>query len=181
MSTEVSFGIGSEQYNFVNNDLSKASEDPNIDWIVVLYHKLAYTSPSVFLSGSTTLRDTYHPLFDKYGVDLVLQGHIHNYQRSYPIKYNSNSPSSPMITDTNTNNYNDPQGQIFATVGTGGIGFHGLSGKASYIVYQQTSNFGFLNLDVIEGGSKLTASFYANDGIVRDQFSIGKLINYSFF
>ena len=138
---------------------------------------LAYTSPSVFLSGSTTLRDTYHPLFDKYGVDLVLQGHIHNYQRSYPIKYNSNSPSSPIITDTNTNNYNDPQGQIFATVGTGGIGFHGLSGKASYMVYQQTSNFGFLNLDVIEGGTKLTASFYSNDGIVRDQFSIAKSIS----
>ena len=56
MSTELtSFGTGSEQYNFVNNDLSKASEDPNIDWIVVLYHKLAYTSPSVVHSGSALL------------------------------------------------------------------------------------------------------------------------------
>ena len=177
MSTEVSFGIGSEQYNFVNNDLSKASEDPNIDWIVVLYHKPAYTSPSVVHSGSALLRDTYHPLFDRYGVDVVLQAHNHNYERSYPIKYNSNSPSSPIITDTNTNNYNDPQGQIYATVGTGGISRYSFPEKAPYMVYQQSSYYGFLNLDVIEGGTKLSAKFYSNDGIVRDQFSIAKSIS----
>jgi predicted phosphodiesterase len=175
MSTELTYTAGSEQYNFVNNDLSNAAADPNIDWIVVLYHRVAYSSPTTH-SGLPTLRDTYHPLFDKYGVDVVLQGHNHNYQRSYPIKYNSNNPSSPIIADANTNNYNDPQGQIFATVGTGGIGFYGLSGRSSYIVYQQSSNFGFLNIDVIEGGTKLTAKFYSNDGIVRDQFSIAKSI-----
>jgi predicted phosphodiesterase len=176
MSTELTYTAGSEQYNFVNNDLSNAAADPNIDWVVVLYHKLAYTSlgTSSTSTGITELRNTYHPLFDQYGVDLVLQGHIHNYQRSYPITYNSNSPSNPIIADANTNNYNDPQGQIYATVGTGGINLAGLSNQASYIVYQQTSNFGFLNIDVIEGGSKLTASFYANDGTVKDRFSITK-------
>jgi predicted phosphodiesterase len=173
MSTELTHTAGSEQYNFVNSDLSNAAANPNIDWIVVLYHKVAYSSPTTH-SGLSTLRDTYHPLFDKYGVDVVLQGHNHNYQRSFPIKYNSNNPSSPIIADANTNNYNDPQGQIFATVGTGGIGFYGLSGKASYIVYQQASNFGFLNIDIIEGGTTLAAKFYSNDGIVRDQFTIAK-------
>ena len=54
MSTEVSFGIGSEQYNFVNNDLSKASEDPNIDWIVVLYHEL-----SLYITICVSLRINY--------------------------------------------------------------------------------------------------------------------------
>ena len=177
MSTELMLAAGTEQYNFVNNDLSKASEDPNIDWIVVLYHKLAYTSPSVVHSGSALLRDTYHPLFDRYGVDVVLQAHNHNYERSYPIKHNSNNPSSPIITDPNSNNYNDPQGQIFATVGTGGISRYSFPEKAPYMVYQQSSYYGFLNIDIIEGGTKLTAKFTSNDGIVRDQFSIGKLIN----
>jgi hypothetical protein len=175
ISTELTFTAGSEQYNFVNNDLSTAA-DPNVDWIVVYYHKLAYTSPSVH-SGSATLRDTYHPLFDRYGVDLVLQGHNHNYERSYPISYNSNSPSSPIITDTNTNNYNDPQGQIYATAGTGGISRYSFSEKYPYMVYQQSSYFGFLNIDIIEGGTKLAATFYSNDGIVRDQFSIAKSID----
>jgi hypothetical protein len=31
------------------------------------------------------LRDAYHPLFQKYGVDLVLSGHNHYYQRTYTL------------------------------------------------------------------------------------------------
>jgi len=34
-------------------------------------------------------REAYHPLFDKYGVDLVLQGHSHSYQRTYPLIFDS--------------------------------------------------------------------------------------------
>jgi hypothetical protein len=35
------------------------------------------------------LRDAYHhPLFQKYGVDLVLYGHNHYYERTYPLAYN---------------------------------------------------------------------------------------------
>jgi hypothetical protein len=74
---------GSEQYEFIKNDLAKASTDPNIDWIVAVYHKFAYTSPST-LDTVDEIRNTLHPLFDRYGVDLVLEGHQHNYQRSYP-------------------------------------------------------------------------------------------------
>lgn len=173
MSTETTWSQGSEQYNFVSNDLSAAAADPNINWIVISFHKLAYKSPN-FLETLPTLRDTYHPLFDRYGVDLVLQGHDHNYQRSYPLRFNSNNPPSPIITDTNTANYNDPEGQIYATIGTGGIGFHGLTSQAPYIVYQQTSDFGFLNLDITEGGTRLSGNFYANDGTIKDTFSIVK-------
>jgi hypothetical protein len=59
--------------------------------------------------------DTCHPLFEQYNIDLVLQGHQHNYQRTYPIKYNSDTLIDPIITDINTNNYTDPEGQIFVT------------------------------------------------------------------
>jgi len=46
ISTELPYEEGSEQYNFVNNDLSKTSSNPEIDWIIVFYHSLAYTSPA---------------------------------------------------------------------------------------------------------------------------------------
>ena len=48
-----------------------------------------------------------------------MEGHTHNYQRSYPIKYNPDNPSNPIITNTHKNNYTDPEGQIYAIVGTG--------------------------------------------------------------
>jgi len=178
MATEISFGTSSSQYNFVKNDLAAASTNPNIKWIIVNYHRAMYTSPNTCSSstchGSSSLRDAYHPLFDKYGVDLVLQGHVHDYQRTFPITYNPSSPSSPKKSSTNTNTYTDPQGEIFAIVGTGGINFHGLSGKSSFVASQQDSKFGILDIQIVNDGNKLQGKYYANDGSVKDQFSISK-------
>jgi hypothetical protein len=183
MSTEIPLEAGSEQFNFVNNDLVKASTNPAIGWIVVYCHKPAYNLPSPddgMRPSMQKLRDVYHPLFDKYKVDLVLQGHDHNYERSYPIKYNSTDPSTPIITDTNhNNNYSNPAGRIFAIVGTGGIGLYDLpsSSDDSYVAYKQSSSFGFLNVDVINNGTTLKAKFYDNDGAIEDQFTVTKSKN----
>jgi predicted phosphodiesterase len=172
MSTELSLGVGSSQYNFVKSDLAQAASNPDIDWIIVFYHKLAYTSSTTH-SASSTLRNAYHPLFDQYGVDLVLQGHNHNYQRTFPLMYNSASPSNPIKTSTNTNTYNDPTGQVYATVGTGGVSLYNLNSKASFVV-TQSKVYGILNIDVINNGATLDATFYANDGTTKDHFSITK-------
>ncbi|MGZ5470139.1 MAG: metallophosphoesterase [Nitrososphaeraceae archaeon] len=182
MSTELPYEDGSEQYNFVNNDLSKVSLNPDIDWIVVDYHSLAYTSPANIGKGNSAekeLRDIYHPLFVKYNVDLVLQAHNHNYQRSYPIIYNDTNSENPIITDTNNNNnYYDPKGMIFGTVGTGGESLYPLTGQAPYVATQYVG-FGFLNVDVINDGTTLSGKFFANDGTIKDQFTIIKSVNIS--
>ncbi|MGZ5471306.1 MAG: metallophosphoesterase [Nitrososphaeraceae archaeon] len=97
MATEIPFEQGSEQFEFVNHDLMKTKTNPSIDWIIVYYHQPIYTSKTHH-EGLEPFRDLYHSLFNEYGVDLVLQGHVHNYQRTYPLMYNSESPSSPTIT-----------------------------------------------------------------------------------
>ena len=179
ISTEIPYEEESPQYSFVSNDLAKASMDPNIDWIVVFYHSLAYTSPANIGKGNSAeeeLRDTYHPLFDKYSVDLVLQAHNHNYQRSYPIIYNSDDSKNPIITDNHENEYHNPKGIIFSTVGTGGAETYPLTGQASYIATQYVG-FGFLNIDLMNNGETLSGNFYANDGTIKDQFSISKILN----
>ncbi len=175
LSTELPYKPFSSQYEFVENDLSKAASDPNIDWIVVYFHKQMYTSPSNH-DDYPTLRSTYHPLFNEYGVDLVLQAHNHNYERTYPIKFNSNSPSNPIATTTNTNTYTDPDGQIFATIGTGGVSLYAFTGKADHFV-KQYGDFGILNIDVTNEpqSSSLTGKFYANNEKIIDQFIINKL------
>ena len=178
MSTELPWDKSSAQYKFVKEDLLKASIDPNIDWIIVFYHDIAYTSPSV-KHAKSSLRDTYHPLFDRYNVDLVLQAHQHNYQRTYPLNYNNDSPSNPIETSNNTDTYNDPSGQIYTTVGTGGVGItdgesqYDFKGKASFVVTQFTG-YGFLNIDVRNNGTIFNAIFYANNGTIKDQFMIAK-------
>ena len=196
ISTELPYEKGSEQYEFVNNDLSKVSSDPAIDWIVVFFHSLAYTSPADTGKGNRAekeLRATYHPLFEKYDVDVVLQAHNHNYQRSYPIIFNNDEPMEPIVkdnnTDNNSNSFHNPKGQIFVTVGTGGAELYPLTDQALYVANQYVG-FGFLNIDVTNNnnnGTTLTGKFYANnhdgdsDGsngtAIKDQFTITKTVN----
>src|SRR5215211_2466549 len=100
MPDYVSDEIGSEQYIFVQNDLAKAAADPNIDWIVLVHHSQKYAATTNYdIPDENEWNSIYHPLFEQYNVDLVLQGHQHNYQRTYPIMYNNDSPANPIITD----------------------------------------------------------------------------------
>lgn len=59
--------------------------------IVVFMHQCAM-STSVPGNGSDLgIRRAWLPLFDKYEVDLVLSGHEHDYERSYPVRgYDTN-------------------------------------------------------------------------------------------
>ena len=62
---------------------------------------------------------TYHPLFDKYKVDLALQGHNHVYERTHPITFNADDNDSTIVQDYHPVIYKNPNGPIFVTVGTG--------------------------------------------------------------
>jgi hypothetical protein len=150
MSNEVPDEEGSGQFDFVESSLSDASSDPDVDWIIVAHHRLMYTSPSASLESSG-LAETYHEMFEEHDVDLVLQGHIHNYERSVPIEYNDDEPDSPIPTSTNGETYVDPEGQIFATVGTGGHSIHEFRGMNSYIQVQY-EGYGFLDIEIKNGG-----------------------------
>ena len=178
MSTETPYEINSEQYQFVKSDLDDASTDFNIRWIIVSFHQPAYTSPTDCkgCSPRVTLREVYHPLFDKYGVDLVLQAHDHNYERSNPILFNSKDSNNPIIVDKSENNYDftrDPHGTLFVTVGTGGGELNHFEGKAPFIV-KQYSVFGFLNIDVMNNSKRLRCTFIANNGTSPDEFTVNK-------
>ena len=187
MATEIPFEQGSEQFEFVNRDLMKTKTNPSIDWIIVYLHQPMYTSKTHH-EGLESFRDLYHSLFNEYGVDLVLQGHIHNYQRSYPLIYNSENPSNPIIEQSaildngynneennNSNNvYVEDQGTVFAIVGTGGQELHGLDDQA-YFTANQFEDHGFLELKTINNGKSLVGQFYSNDGsIIKDEFVIEK-------
>lgn len=180
-SDRTSYSSGSAQYNFVLSDLQAASTNPSIKWIIVTFHRAIYTSPNGCSSCDppSTLRNTYHPLFDQYGVDLVLQGHIHDYQRTYPLKYNPSSPSNPTRTSSSSNSYNDPAGEIYAIVGTGGNNFHGLNGKSSFVVSQQDIKFGYMDIKITNNGGTLEAKYYLDSGSVSDQFTITKSVTNS--
>ena len=175
IDTNMPLDANSPQFNFVKNDLEKASPNMSIAWIIPFFHIPAYTTPSgerietlnptehATITSFEALRDTYQPLFDKYGVKIVLQAHAHNYQRSYPITYNPKNPSSQIIADTNRQSYNNSIGEIYLTVGTGGRDLHAFVGsQPPYVVTEQDIVHGFLSLHFTGDGS-IVVQFYEND------------------
>jgi hypothetical protein len=65
--------IAKEQLAFVKSDLEKASANPDIDWIIPFFHRTMYPNCQCMIVDEYdhNLVDVYHPLFEKYGVNLV--------------------------------------------------------------------------------------------------------------
>jgi hypothetical protein len=133
---------------------------------------MSYTSSTVH-PADNDLRDLYHPLFSEHEVDLVLQAHNLNYQRTYPLIYNGQYPSEPIISDKNQQTYYDPEGEIYLTVGTAGAELHEFEGQRPFVL-RQLANHGFVSIDITDNGEKLISTFYQNDLVNKDQFLIIK-------
>ena len=176
MSTEHPFEEGSKQYEFIKNDLEKTSKNHDIDWIIVHNHKPLYSTRND-MEIAEELRNTYHPLFEKYKVDLVISSHNQYYERTYPLSYNSESDEDPIITsDTSESNFYNTDGIIFLTVGTGGDELKDIVDKEDYYVIQNDEEYGFLNLKLENNGKTIVGEFHSNDDDVRikDHFELSK-------
>jgi hypothetical protein len=175
LSTEIDYDDESEQYQFAVKDLEKYSEDPFIDWIIVFYHRHMYGSGS--LEPDSDFRELYHPLFDKYKVDLALQGHLHVYERTYPITFNNDDDDEPIVQDNNPNNiFMNPKAPIIATVGTGGAHDMILSSLDEYAAKGIDGKFGVLDIE-FEGDQKTLKGSFIENGKkkkVLDEFKIVK-------
>jgi hypothetical protein len=89
-STEVDFATGSDQFNFIYNELSTVNRTI-YPWLVVGFHR-PYFEPSVYgttitgdVDNQRDLQDAFDDLFVQYGVDMTLFGHTHWYSRSCPL------------------------------------------------------------------------------------------------
>jgi len=79
-------GTPNLQTLWLERTLARARHDPAVDMIVVFMHQCAM-STSVPGNGSDLgIRRAWLPLFDRYEVDLVLSGHEHDYERTYPVR-----------------------------------------------------------------------------------------------
>jgi hypothetical protein len=75
-----------KQTLWLEQTLREARRDPSVDIIVAWMHQTPM-STSIYGNGTDMgIRATWGPLFDKYEVDLVLCGHEHDYERSYPVR-----------------------------------------------------------------------------------------------
>lgn len=72
--------------DWLEKDLAKSQQ---ATWRFVTFHQPCFISGSSH-SDEQRMR-LLTPLFEKYKVDLVFTGHVHNYQRSYPLRFKAQS------------------------------------------------------------------------------------------
>ncbi len=78
LNTNIDYSVDSDQYHWLKADLKQAKKDKAL-WTMVFFHHPVYSSG---MHGTTTgMAAILSPLFEQYGVDLVLNGHDHNYER----------------------------------------------------------------------------------------------------
>jgi hypothetical protein len=77
LSVNASWETGTPQHTWLVNDLTNAQDS---DWIIVMIHYPAFSSYRV--GHTVSLQTHLVPLFESQGVDLVIHGHDHMYERS---------------------------------------------------------------------------------------------------
>ena len=190
LDSEESFRTpGSPMLMWLEEDLAANTKD----WTIAMWHSPPYTKgshDSDDLSDNfgkmTDMRADIVPLLKSYGVDFVLCGHSHNYERSFLLDghYGFSDTLTPsMIKDAgsgqpgDTGAYLKPdtgpganQGPVYVVAASSGwstiqTGYHP-------VMHTALLRMGSLVLDI--DGQRLDARFLRETGAIDDHFSIIK-------
>jgi len=115
---------GGAQLMWLETTLRDASVDTSIDWIVVVMHQPAMSTSDA--DGSDLgIRENWMPLFYQYGVDFVLAGHDHDYERSFVVNgTDSGTVLRPSVVSTDLSTVDSDKGLVHLVIGTGGTKGH---------------------------------------------------------
>jgi len=143
---------GSAQYTFLDHDLGSTSAV----WKFVVFHHTIYSS-GITHGSNLVIRANLVPLFDAHGVDIVFNGHEHNYERTLPLQ--ANQVVAPGA------------GTVYVTTGGGGKGLYPLGPLSFFTAYAESVHH-FVRVAV--DGDTLTEEMIGNDGTVRDSMTLSK-------
>ncbi|MFG3270431.1 purple acid phosphatase family protein [Streptomyces luteogriseus] len=118
---------GGTQTTWLEAQLKKYRAARDVDFIVVFFHHCAYcTSTSHASEGG--VRQEWVPLFEKYTVDLVINGHNHQYERTDVIKGDKVAKKLPIGGTA----YPETDGVVYVTAGAAGRSLYAFSAPLSY-------------------------------------------------
>lgn len=176
---------GSTMLNWLEDDLAATTQP----WVVAFWHHPPYSKGSHDSDDSTRMtevRQNFLPILESYGVDLVLCGHSHAYERSYFIDghYGLSSTFGPghvKIPGSGRTNelgaYRKDgvvqaarQGAVYIVAGSSGKISGGTLNHAA--MFRSLNRLGSLVIDV--EGQRMDVKFLRETGAVDDHFTIIK-------
>ena len=173
-----------------------------LPWTIVAFHHPPFchgTGHTVSDLWQEWMRANVVPILDEYKVDLILSGHIHNYQRTYQLAMKRldkdtldksfkeverkvyYSPETikaahriePIIKSSDLKQYKKGKGSIYLTLGSSGAAFRKVDNEhLDPILASAYFMEGSLILDI--DNNKLTAKFLSRENKILDEFSIIK-------
>lgn len=102
----------------------KSVDRSRTPFVVALHHQPPYTTSSGH-SSATNLRTAWVPLYDQHHVNAVLNGHVHSYESTMPLRGGTGSSVGAVTTDA--------LGTRYLVFGGGGAGLYGFSGTQPWI------------------------------------------------
>lgn len=201
-----------EMQKWLRKDLKIANKNPNRQWTIVYFHHAPYSKgthdsddPKQYRDRMRKMRWNFVPIFDELGVDLVLAGHSHVYERSYLLQghYGQSSELKPQTMILDHTHGNPLQGKPYMKTTDPNVPNTGIvyvvSGSASKKVknhyyglmhpvmvplqqgYGETLNgldeHGSFYIDV--DSLTLDGRFVDERGLIRDSFQIKKVEGFS--
>jgi len=158
-------------------------------WIIAFWHHPPYTKgthDSDTESRHIDMRQYALPILEQYGVDLVLGGHSHNYERSYLIDghYGHSSTFTPaMMLDSGDGReagdgayLKSPsigaprEGAVYVVAGSSGATYP--ASLDHPVMFMSLQSLGSMVIDV--SGNRLDATFLRENGSTPDYFTLVK-------
>lgn len=178
------YNAGTTRYNWLVSAIDSA-RTASIPWVIVAMHKNCISTGVKSCEIGT---DLFNLLISK-KVDLVLQGHDHNYQRSKQLAFNSSCTmivptqyDAPCVNDDGADqSYPKGGGMLLMIAGTGGASLYPSNPadtEAGYfarffVPSADTPSYGFLKINVT--AAQLSGQFVATSAgaTFTDAFHIG--------
>jgi len=170
MSTEHEFTPGSAQFNWLQSDLQAANTPGARDerpFIIVIGHKPMYSSND-YHGSEVELRDALESLYVENGVNLVIAGHDHFYERTWPV-------NGEKVSDKgNGDVFSQGHEPIHLVIGIGGrSAYEELEEpQPEWSAYRENSSYGWTRLVYDDNTRQLEFTHHRIDGTIGDSFTL---------
>ena len=173
--------VGSPMLTWLENDLAATTQE----WVIVMFHHPPYSKGSHDSDDSSEermieMRENVLPICESYGVDLVLSGHSHAYERSKLINghYGFSNTYDPAIHDIDGGNgqlngsgayqqNTNIEGTVYLVTGSAG----GASPVGNHpVMYLSKEQLGSTILEV--NGNQMDVKFLNENGVVDDSLTL---------
>ena len=177
------------QVTWIKNDLAANTKK----WTIAYWHHPPFTMGSHNSDAEgelISIRQNFIRILERYGVDLIICGHSHDYERSYLLKnyfgteasfnksahttdsssamYNGTTNSCPYLTQSGKVNH----GTVYVVSGSAGADGGVQSGYPHNALPFSIDDGGMFFVDIKD--NRLDAKFLRRDNSIADQFSIMK-------